>query len=113
LELLFVSIESIRRSKRPGVYHWDAECCTPSRGCVSAPSEALKGHSPILPQLKKQPVLAPTTQLPFNYISNRCNKKYELVRDSVLDYYFTASHRPRAKMGVTGLMAFKTLELGV
>jgi len=64
-------------------------------------------------QLKNEPALGRTTQPPFTHISNRCNKKYELVRDSVLDYYFTASHRPRAKMGVTGLMAFKTLELGV
>ena len=64
-------------------------------------------------QLKNEPALRRTTQPPFTHISNRCNKKYELAQDNVLDYYLTASHRPRAKTGVTGLMAFKTLELGV
>ena len=64
-------------------------------------------------QLKNEPALGRTTQPPFTHISNRCNKKYELAQDNVLDYYLTASRRPRAKTGVTGLMAFKTLELGV
>jgi len=64
-------------------------------------------------QLKNEPAVGRTTQPPFTHISNRCNKKYELAQDNVLDYYLTASRRPRAKTGVTGLMAFKTLELGV
>src|SRR6266446_2247260 len=72
-----------------------------------------QGCSPVLPQLKNQPALARTTQPPFSHISNRCNKKYELAQDNVLDYYLTASRRPRAKTGVTGPTAFKTFELGV
>jgi hypothetical protein len=64
-------------------------------------------------QLKNEPTLGRTTQPPFTHISNRCNKKYELAQDNVLDYYLTASRRPRAKTGVTGPTAFKTFELGV
>jgi hypothetical protein len=64
-------------------------------------------------QLKNEHALGRTTQPPFSQISNRFNKKYELAQDNVLDYYLTASRRPRAETWVTGLSAFKTLELGV
>ena len=64
-------------------------------------------------QLKNEPAFGRATQPPFTHISNRCNKKYELAQDNVLDYHLTASRRPRAKTGVTGPTAFKTFELGV
>jgi hypothetical protein len=51
--------------------------------------------------------------MPLNQISNLCNKKYELAQVNVQDYYLTASCRPRAEIGVTGLKAIKTSELGV
>jgi hypothetical protein len=85
----------------------------PSWGSISGRWEALKGPFPASAQLKKQPALARTTQTPFNYISNRCNKKYELAQANVRDYYLTASCRPQAETGVTGLTALKTIELGV
>jgi hypothetical protein len=64
-------------------------------------------------QLKNEPTFGRTTQMPLNQISNLCNKKYELAQVNVQDYYLTASCRPRAEIGVTGLTAIKTSELGV
>ena len=52
-------------------------------------------------QLKNEPTFGRTTQMPLSQISNRCNKKYELAQDNVLDYYLTASRRPRTELGVT------------
>ena len=63
-------------------------------------------------QLKNEPAFGRATQPPFTHISNRCNKKYELAQDNVLDYYLTASRRPRAKTGVTGPTAFKDFRIG-
>jgi hypothetical protein len=64
-------------------------------------------------QIKSEPAIGGATQPAFSQISNRSNKKYELAQVNVRDYYLTASCRPRAEIGVTGLTPLKTLELGV